>query len=654
MGRMSSETQKYVGNNRQSSKEDGNVGSLEHGYGAVMQGSKPKSNSRRSMSMDQIDRIHAQPAVGSSVLARGRPVPSVYSRFDGNYDAAPEPGIPAGPRKKEDMKSAGPVFVNQAPPKSVRKANTQSDLRNTSRTRPDIPQHIQDQASNFVRLSSMKGNSSVSLQKEVAQAPSPALKTARKDAPSPHRERPGFFRRVFLNPGRMGSVSHESLGYLDKAMPPSRSHSHEPATQLRQSTRENQSSSQPPPSLSKKTSSFFRRRKQSTSEPAQAPPLPLNASLNPAAKPTSPSPSASSLRQVMGPYLSKDDASAAADAVAHGRSTPTGKRDYSSRPTSRGYGTEDSSDLDIFHSGYSPPPDASLGRRDPFSRRSNSRTELPKPRQEPQESPRMKIKVKRRRSGEADRTLSYDQSLEEQTFLHDASRVVSAATVEDEFTLPLEQPKVSPLSEAAPKGAHFEGQEQDAGRPVSRASTGDRIIAAGAADPDDVKPPPLRSFSNGAGVTQDTHDDGWVVTRPMVGDGTVRPSSKRSQRLYLEPNESEEVVAQDSRENMAPSVRLVEDSQEKSVETHHPQDLTPPSVPAVAQLPLPSVQIEGEELPRKSTDTATPATASNVAGTGAEYRERARRIFEGDEEDVVKSEAASWLGEKTMLSTHTL
>ncbi|KAI7238675.1 SEC7-like protein [Hortaea werneckii] len=652
-GRMSSETQKYVGNSGQSSKEDGNVASLDRGYRAVMQGSKPKSNSRRSMSMDQIDRIHAQPPVGSSVLARGRPVPSVYSRFEGNYDAAPEPGIPAGPRKKEDMKSKGPVFVNQAPPKSVRKANTQSDLRNTSRTGPEIPQHIQDQASNFVRLSSMKGNSSVSLQKDVAQAPSPAFKTARKDAASPHRERPGFFRRVFLNPGRMGSVSHESLGYLDKAMPPSRSHSHEPATQLRQSTKENQPPSQPPPSLSKKTSSFFRRRKQSVSEPAQAPPLPLNASLNSAAKPTSPSHSASSLRQVMDPYLSKDDASAATDAVAHGRNTPTAKRDLSSRPTSKGYGTEDSSDLDIFHSGYSPPPDASLGRRDPFSRRTNSRSELPKPGPEPQESPRMKIKVKRRRSGDAERTLSHDQSLEEQTFLHDASRVVSAATVGDEFTLPFEQPKVSPLSEAAPGGAHFEGQAQDAGRPVSRASTGDRIIAAGAANPDDVKPPPMRSFSDGADVTQDTHDDGWVITRPAVGDGTVRPSSKRSERLYLEPNEFEEGVAQASKENMAPSVRLVEDLQDNPAESH-PQEMTPPSVPSVAQLPLPSVQIEGEELPRKSTDTATPGTTPNVSDVNAEYKERARRIFEGDEEDVVKSEAASWLGEKTTLSTHTL
>ncbi|KAI7515488.1 hypothetical protein KC331_g22390, partial [Hortaea werneckii] len=104
---------------------------------------------------------------------------------------------------------------------------------------------------------------------------------------------------------------------------------------------------------------------------------------------------------------------------------------------------------------------------------------------------------------------------------------------------------------------------------------------------------------------------------------------------------------------MAPSIRLVEDLQDNPAESH-PQEMTPPSVPSVAQLPLPSVQIEGEELPRKSTDTATPGTTPNVSDVNAEYKERARRIFEGDEEDVVKSEAASWLGEKTMLSTHTL
>lgn len=46
--------------------------------------------------------------------------------------------------------------------------------------------------------------------------------------------------------------------------------------------------------------------------------------------------------------------------------------------------------------------------------------------------------------------------------------------------------------------------------------------------------------------------------------------------------------------------------------------------------------------------------SSELVDDGAEYRERARKIYEGDEEDVTKADASAWLGERNTLSKRTL
>lgn len=656
VGRVSSDTQKRVVDDRPGQSQNDAKDSVDYGHTSAG-AAKSAYNNRRSMSMDQIDHLYSQSSGRGLVLDRGRPVPSVFSRYDNNFDAAPEPGIPAGPRKKENPKATGPVYVNAAPSKTVRKVNTQSDLRTTNRNGPEIPQHIQDQASDFVRLNSMQSTPSLTnAPQQRTPGPSSGLRSMRSTAPSPHRERPGFFRRVFGSASRTASDSHDSSGQSEKTAPASRSQSS--MAQMRQISRENlqPGTSSSPAALSKKPSSFFRRRKKSTSEAAPVPHLPLNNDLNVNVKPALPSPSASSLRKVMDPYLNKDDTAAAIDAAAQGRTTPTAKYGEDlSRQTSPESITEDSDDLDMFHSGYSPPPDASLGRRDPLSRTMSLST-LTKEKQshEFEESQRMKIKIKKRKPEQFGSQAS--QSAVESSFLHDASREQSTATIGDTFTPPPEQPRVSPVSDAG-----LESRVEGDDRPVSRASTGDRIIAAGSLDRREPLPQ-MRSFSNGADVVHDADDDGWVITHRPSGEPAERPQSKRSERLYLQLNESEE-KALESKDTVSPLARPRDLSRSASLGFPSMQNVADhtsqsPAVvspdPSTDMLPVPSVQVDGQDLPRKSTDTATALPPSSMADATVEYRERARKIYEGDEEDLTKSEAASWLGERTTLSTQTL
>lgn len=648
IGRVASDTQHNVANGGNGKNASGDIDSVENGRSTGLENTKMNVNGRRSLSLDQIDQLFTRASDAPSVIGRGRPVPSAYSMFEGDYDAAPEPAIPAGPRKKDNPKSKGAVFVDPAPSENVRKVNTQSDLRNTSRSIPTIPQHVQEQATDFVRLNSMRGTPSLQLPYDNnTPTASPGTKAARrKDVPSPNRERPGFFRRVFGSASRAALDSQETLNYVENGVSPSRSPSNGPATTLRQPLQPSHQA----PTLNKKPSSFFRRRKKSVSEDAPVPPLPPSSNLKAPVNPPLPSPSVSSLRQVMDSYLSKDDAAAATDAVARDRAIPVAKYDDSSRPTTNESAGD--SDLDMFHSGYTPPPDASLGRRNPLDRM-QSRSSREMQNRKIEGSPR--LKVKKRKPDAVDPKQQQPQYPRGSSFLHDASREQSTATIGEHFTPPIDQSRISPLTDFAPKDA----QSQDDERPVSRASTGDRIIASRAGDLDEPFSP-MRSFSDGADVS--THEEGWVVMHRPSGDPHTRPGSKRSDRLFLQPTQSEESTTE-SKETVTPLADSVSESRRTSLSFPAMHTAATSAVPSITSpnvyysatsLPLPSVRVDGRDPPRRSTDTETAKSPATIIDATAEYKERARKIYEGHEDDVAKLEAASWLGAKTTLSTKTL
>ncbi|EME40260.1 hypothetical protein DOTSEDRAFT_82883 [Dothistroma septosporum NZE10] len=619
--------------------------SPEHGYGAVLETSRlARGVGGRSVSMDQ---IHSDSGDGLSVLGRGRPVPSVHSKYESNdaddSDAAPEPIISGGPRKMQNPTATGPVYVNQANPRAkpsqLRKTTTQQDLRSQAANVPSpIPQDIRDQAADFVRTSSMRG----SLPPPSARsstAPSPGIAIRRKEQ-SPPREKPGFFKRMFSsNSSRAVSGTVERPGSTrkdnnDRGSAPPRAVSQTSAAGGEVKDGPNFSNSQPP-ALSKKPSSFFRRRKKSTSEAFNPPPIPTvnhnHANANVGA--AEPSPSISSLRKVMDPYLNKDEntprlpANRAVSQSASRPPTAGSKATVSSK--------EDSEDPDIFHTGYTPPLDASLGARHPILREHSLSIDRER-----------NSNMKARNRGPEHLASSDTEDIDQDSGLPSSTRRSSRDTVRDDQ----EHAKVSPLSAVHP----------DDIRPgtISRASTGDVIIAESESrqmsqDGSPLDTGEMRDFSAGTNVSLAMDDDEqWVVQQAKLD----RPPSAGAMRLRLQPTASEEQLNQ-NKDNMSP-VDTFHPLNEYRLDNHDAssQRAAPPQqTHTAASLSLPKFSIDSNRpVSRNSSEPTIIPMSSEFADEGAEYKERARKIYEGDEEDVLRGDAAAWLGERNTLSKRTL
>ncbi|KAK4497099.1 hypothetical protein PRZ48_011549 [Zasmidium cellare] len=629
MGRSSTSDSrpKYVtGHSFVARKQSSEANSVDYGYSTVFDNNNRLAlGGGRSVSMDQ---IQTDSADGPSVLDRGRPVPSVHSKYEanGDADAAPEPIIAAGPRKMQNPTATGPVFVgaqSKTKPAALRKTTTQQDLRSAAHTpSPPIPQDIRDQAADFVRTSSMRGNLPPPSAQTMGSAPSPGIAPRRRD-PSPPRERPGFFKRVFGSSSRTVSspVERPSSNQVrqDGSERPStnaqsRSISQtSAAAQPKTEAKTTANTAMPqPPTLSKKPSSFFRRRKKSTSEVLQPPPLPVNTNLS--VKAAEPSPSISSLRKVMDPFLTTD------------ANAPPVPKQQRSRPPTASSNTEDSEDPDIFHSGYTPPPDASLGARHPVSREHSRR-----PTPEPEESPNQKMKIKKRRPDTL--VTSNAQGLGDESYLQEPGRKTSTVSINDDFN---DLPKVSPLSDVTPNISRPK-------TPGSRPSTGERIISQ---ENSPIESPPgedMRDFSAGTGLTFDMNDEGWIVQKHPPAE---RPQSKKETHLRLQPSEEQlstiATTSPDEKVITPPALQIQSDENELPIRSQSAMGLS-----------LPTLQIE-RTVSRNSSEPTIIQVPPEIIDEGAEYRERARRIFEGDEEDVSKADAASWLGERNTLSTRTL
>nr|POE92389.1 ph and sec7 domain-containing protein c11e3.11c [Quercus suber] len=573
---------------------------------------------RRSMSMDHIYSAEGMSGV-SSVLGRGRPVVSINPELQANMDAAPEPVVAAGPRRLQNPNAVGPVYVNPAPKQSsLRKITTQGDLRSASKQNlaQNVPvgQDYKAQASDFIKNGHLRGGSPAQQQRpQISPMISPGLSsTHQKDAPSV-RDRPGFFRRVFGG-GNSRVVSGasdrsgDSFDIQDKGTAaPLRAKSQASTTATRENVPLKSSAGNAPPSpapppamLNKKPSSFFRRRKKSTSENLAPPPLPLDSQAGNLPRAAQPSPSISSLRKVMDPFLSTE-----------GETLKGG--DVISRPTT-GSRTVGSDDLDIFHSGYTPPADSSLAAlRIPQASRTAGNDGV-------SGSPHSKLKVKKRTV----------------PTLADVTKG-NISPVGDEFS---DTGKVSPLTAEIP----YE-ESSELRRPVSPL---DNSRLAPTAMPRTGSGEDMRNFSAGTNIDLNWNDDdeGWVVKRTQQLPIAETPEVKKPERVILKPMEQEEKHRQASlassisvSQGMASPVSSLNATVMRENSTHN--------------FSLPSVQIDGNAI-RQSTDVIGLPLTSSSLDDGAEYAERARRIFDGDEEDVSKGEAAAWLGERNTLSTRTL
>lgn len=634
IGRTSSDLHRTQPSDGSSSIDNNHNNNNNNAYGAALKPNRLAWNGK-SMSMDH---IHADngAADAPSVLDRGRPVPSVHSKYESttDLDAAPEPSIAGGPRKMQNPSATGPVYVNAAASKSrpstLRKITTQQDLRTAGHPSPPIPQDIRNQAADFVRTSSMAGTLPPPSARDT-RAPSPAVASRRRESSPPRDNKPGFFKRVFGGSSARAvstpvdrSVSNQTApNGNERSNMASRSASQTEVPQqqtqndVKPST--NASSSAPPPSLNKKPSSFFRRRKKSTSEAMQPPPLPIPPS-NPEldVKGAAPSPSVSSLRKVMDPFLSQESS------AANGKPEPQQGDRF--RPNTADSKHEDSEDPDIFHTGYTPPPDASLGSRHPISREHSARPSLDRD----AEVNASKMKVRKRKPDAL--VTSSSQGFSRQT---------SVGTLRDEPNGPA---PVSPLSDMNPTFARPSS-------PPSRPSTGENILRSQQDSPVESPNQDLRDFSANNNVSLDLNDEGWIITRAIQD----RPASKSTERLRLQPTPSEERLNA-SAANFSSPERSSMRSPTLTKENIAPNGSAAVSerVLSESQLGLPTVQVDASNASRTSSDPTIIHVPAEFHDEGAEYRERARRIFEGDEEDVLKGDAAAWMGERNTLSTRTL
>jgi hypothetical protein len=531
--------------NSHSGSRPSTVETINHGHGQVL-------GTTRIGAYDTNDpRTQGTPEVVSNgILDRGRPIPSMFSTYEIH---CPEPRVPGGPSK----------------------ANATKEQASTNNS--DIPQSIRDQALEFVRQSNMRAQSPSNMLDHPQTNSSASVLSSLSKQSSPHdtpKERPGFFRRVFGSSTRTNSFPDQQRPNVREQSVQSSERTASPVP-----TKPLPNPVDPPQNVITKKASFFRRRKKSITDAPPPPPLPnLVASSQIKDQPPPVSPGASSLRMVMDSYLGDSDCqwNKTDSDYLKPLDTPTSQPNHSSILS---HGTDESSELDMFHSGYTPPPDASIRRVgvEPLEPRANgSKSVTPNARQQPFKSP--KLDDMERNFGGVEERLQPERTrpdlLQSKSFLSDTSDA-------DDSRAPS---IISALSDTylGPPGAFS---------PVSPMATPvERFVASPTSDLEDGPVSPMSHFFENS------------------RDGLGLPFERmRAPQSYVVPN--------------------------------HESDL--PSFTVDGQIIRPSV-----EVARGMLGTIDEPTADE--------RERARQIYQGEEHQTLKDEAAPWLGDKNPVSARTL
>ncbi|EGX92475.1 SEC7-like protein [Cordyceps militaris CM01] len=276
-----------------------------------------------------------------------------------DYEAAPTPTVPAGPRRIGAAASSRGTSFDHAPPSIERKRSSRTlSLRSASgklsqAAAAAAAAATQHQHKHQQPTPPMPSGDDF----ESAPAPSVGYRKAKDDEhraksshaafpyqqhpdqtqQQPSKEKPGFFRRVFGggNSSKISLLPPEPSPQPNSPRPPSSPSRYERPPSGKLTKEQSKSTSAPPsrdtssshshqppppvPPLQKKTSSFFRRRKKSVVDdapplPSYVPPVPnvplasLSNGTNPGADNPSP---VSSLRQALDPYLRNSAGSAA-------------------------------------------------------------------------------------------------------------------------------------------------------------------------------------------------------------------------------------------------------------------------------------------------------------------------------------------------------
>ncbi|PBP25207.1 hypothetical protein BUE80_DR003704 [Diplocarpon rosae] len=285
----------------------------------------------RSSSFDYGSDRAAMGAPGHAATRQAeKPASSSFNPYD--YDAAPTPTVPAGPRR---VRPASPIVIPHPNPASAEPPQRMARRRSTRSSKSGYKGKLganEPSGGRFddgLRDHSREVPPMPAAVKGPAAAPATLLghgkvKPQASSGPAHPKDRPGFFRRVFGSRSNLvtpaeSPPSHGSTTSAETTDRPQIRPQHV-GNQIK-SHHTNTSREVPPPPkeqahvLTKKPSSFFRRRKKSVNEPE--PPLPMVSRFavqtverkkeREKEKETSPPTAApspvSSLRKVMNPYL---------------------------------------------------------------------------------------------------------------------------------------------------------------------------------------------------------------------------------------------------------------------------------------------------------------------------------------------------------------
>ncbi|UKZ76287.1 hypothetical protein TrVFT333_003988 [Trichoderma virens FT-333] len=311
-----------------------------NGPGDPTQRTRPRAGTKDSTSTASIDAGYPQNIAGPLAGPLNAPLMSPFhldflsNSASDDYGSAPTPTIPGGPRRVSSNLAfpRPPPDPTDFPSLERNRSPTRSVKSSSGRTKRPVNHQLVAPA---MALSDF----------DAAPAPSVSYGKSKTDqlaasqsagGLSQPKEKPGFFRRVFgskaTTPAVADTPAPRFTGQVSNTAAPAPKDTPPPQ---QQST----------PVLQKKPSSFFRRRKKSVVDeapplPGDVPPLPsldpnLHADLD--RPPASP---ASSLRQIMNPYLR--------ESMAH----PLG--DITNRAAARGVEDDDDDDRADFQRDFSP------------------------------------------------------------------------------------------------------------------------------------------------------------------------------------------------------------------------------------------------------------------------------------------------------------
>ncbi|CAI6339083.1 unnamed protein product [Periconia digitata] len=698
----------HAGHSRSGAKKSSrgsNSSSMDIGHGMVI--GTHRLGFGHAISFDRGTKpSRSSPVKPEEILDRSksdRNVP-LYHDYHSDFDAAPEPTIPAGPRRHQEMAAPAPpqspvphTAQPSYPPPQAPVPRRKGSIRSTTsyktlRKKKSQPEpSMWHQAQEFVNASNLRDLPPLPTFQDPP-APSPTVATRKQanappPAPPQKEKQPGFFRRVFggglpkssSQPSGSSMTSSSSRSRVEASPVPSphrpaeidplysqarprttpNSGSHHIASQLKPQTAKSPQSAismqdlqqQQPPTLAKKSSSFFRRRKKSVTEPPKVPVMPLDFQTQnkPEMLPSyfaQDSPGVSSLRTVMNPYLNGADANS--------------QRQYETRERRPSAGMTNGGERSGgFSPGYKPHKDATVRSVTQSSHHHDgtppsSRSNQVKAPEASADNPKFKLKMKR----------GHVSVAQEDTFLADSS-----SCNEDRSG------RVTPSGDTAFDGSGETGRNESPASPpsVPRHARGDRSKSRSRSrshqdrergelradllspQPSDARAAPSPSPSQSASEIEEDH---WVLDASPKNDKVFnQPStSSRSKRVWLEPTSSEENLAHSAPEDLTLSVEGARPPglhQQPSSERGSPTALvTTPSVQSEgasdifhSATSLPTLQVDGRETD-DHMPSITELRAPHDQPSDAD-RARALSIFNGNDPSIPKAQAATVLGDVT-------